>query len=278
MPSETDPIWEEQRQWMDSLSLWDDPADGREIELFLSRIRSKETWTVVVLAGGGYRFRAWHEGPGTGTWLAMRGISAAVVPYRVAEDRQPDGSEFGEGVHPQPLRDACRAIRVVRDHAEQLRLNPDKIAVLGYSAGGHLAGSAALLHEETREGDDLAGVWSGRPDAAAMVYPVVSLVPPFHGGSANNLLGLDSPREIRERSSLQFRVTEQAPPIFLAHTADDPVVPMQGVLDLASACRAAGTSVSCHVFPEGGHGYGLGRPGQAISEWPSLFLGWLETL
>lgn len=267
--------WRSRGERTKVLPLWDGMTDGRTLDVLLPRSvdRDDPPMTVVVLAGGGYGRRTWHEGPGTALWLAMHGFAAVDVPYRTAEDMP-----GGEPVGPRALADACRAVRVVRDHVGQFGLSSERVCVLGFSAGGHLAGSTALLHAETGAGDDLADRWPGRPDAVAMIYPVVSMVPPCHDGSWRNLLGPDASMGERERRSLQKRVTAEAPPLFTVFAQDDPTVPIRGAIELTAAYHAAGVPFESHFYPRGGHGFGLGldRAPGGVSSWPARFVDWLR--
>ncbi|MEM1186215.1 MAG: alpha/beta hydrolase [Planctomycetota bacterium] len=267
--------WRSRGEKTHPMSLWTSSEDAREIELLLPSTidRDDPPMAVVVLAGGGYGQRTWHEGPGTALWLAMHGFAAVDVPYRTAED-MPGGEALGL----RPLADACRAVRLVRDHADQFGLSPERVAVLGYSAGGHLAGSVAMLHEESNGTDDLANSWSGRPDAAVLIYPVVSMVPPCHDGSWRNLLGRNATIAERAERSLQSRVTSDAPPLFTVFAQDDSVVPIQGALELTRAYHDAGVAFEAHFYPTGGHGFGLGLdkgPG-GVSNWGPLLVDWLR--
>lgn len=276
--------WKTRGERTERLPLWNTASSGttdeRTLDLYLPGVASpaepsseSAPVTVVCLAGGGYSRRSFHEGPAVALWLAMHGFAAVDVPYTTAEDVPP-----GEPLGARPLLDACRAIRVVRDHAEQFGLSPQRIVVLGFSAGGHLAGSAAMLHAETDAHDDLAETWSGRPDAAALIYPVVSMVPPCHEGSARNLLGRSASEPERQSRSLQMRLTPDTPPLFLLHAQDDGSVPVRGTLELATAAQRAGVPCEAHFFPDGGHGFGLALDRPRLAAWPALLRAWLSSL
>ncbi len=264
--------WRTSGELTKRLPLWN---DGRSMDLLLpaSFDQDDPPMTIVCLAGGGYTHRSWHEDSPISVWFAMNGFPAVSVPYTTSVD-VPEGEPLGV----RPLRDACRAIRVIRDHADQFGLSPSKVAVLGFSAGGHLAGSAALLHPESDHGDDLAETWSGRPDAAALIYPVVSMVAPCHQGSVNNLLGPSATETERASRSLQLRVTPDAPPLFVIHSQDDQSVPVRGAFELASAYQELGLPLEAHFFPTGGHGYGLALDRPRLSNWSGLLLNWLRGL
>lgn len=264
--------WRKKGDHVKTLPLW---GDGRTLDLHLPTDidPANPPMTVVVCAGGGYTNRCFHEGRAIVLWLAISGFAAVEVPYTVAEDVPP-----GEPLGSRPLADACRAVRVVRDHAEQLGLSPERVAVMGFSAGGHLAGSVALLHNETDDADDLAKAWSARPDAAALIYPVISMVAPCHEGSVGNLLGKKATEADRLSRSLQTRVTPDAPPMFLLHAQDDPTVPVQGAAELSSAYLQRGISCEAHFYPEGGHGFGLAFDKPRLSAWPALLTAWLRSL
>ena len=264
--------WKSDGESVKPLPLWQNTTDERTVDLYLpmQRRAGAGDWLVVCLAGGGYGRRSWHEGPGTALWLAMNGVAAAEVPYRTTEDLAP-----GERLHPAPLRDACRAVRVLRDHAEQFGLSPDRVCVLGYSAGGHLAGHVATAWDShVDERDDLAGTVGARPDGAALIYPVISLVPPCHQGSSDHLLGKAAGFEARAALGIDRLVSERTPRSFVVHAQDDAVVPLEGALAYAGACRKAGVACDSHVFAAGGHGFGLGID-RAAPPWRDLLVAWL---
>ena len=234
---------------------------------------------VVVCPGGGYGTLATgHEGKDVAAWLNSLGVTAGVLRYRVAPNR-----------HPAPLLDVQRAVRLVRSDAAKFGVDPAKIGVLGFSAGGHLAASAATLHTaETRamnplaDADPLAAAVSARPDFAVLIYPVVTFTgDPAHAGSARNLLGADAPEELLERFSLQKRVTTETPPTFLVATGEDAGVPPENAVLFWNACRAANVPAELHVFGTGRHGFGMGGPdsesrGNPGPDWTGLCAAWLR--
>lgn len=224
---------------------------------------------VVVFPGGGYSGQAIDkEGHFVAGWLADRGVVAAVVPYRCG------APEFR---YPAPQADAKRAVRLVRSHAAQWGVDPAKVGVMGFSAGGHLAAITAVTGGEALPGitDSLAAI-SDRPDFAVLVYPVISLRPEVsHGGSARNLLGDDPPAELVARLSADERVTGKTPPTLLVHSADDPAVPAANPMRFFEACLRAKVPVELHLYETGGHGYGMWPTEGTVAAWPHALESWL---
>ncbi len=226
--------------------------------------------TVVVLPGGGYEMVSPDEGEPVARWLNTAGFTAIVVTYRVAPH-----------VYPAALRDAVRAVRLARSHGDDWSVQPDRLAVMGFSAGGHLAGSLATLGEDVAllGDDDLIGVLP-RPDALVLCYPVVTMEPPFaHEGSVSNLHGDLATDAQRAAWSLERRVTADTPPTFLWHPAPDAAVPVENSLVFAGALARHGVPFALHVFPTGQHGLNLATDEPLASAWPGLCATWLhETL
>jgi acetyl esterase/lipase len=223
---------------------------------------------VVVCPGGAYaRLAAEHEGQAVATWLNGLGVSSFVLKYRL--------KEYG---HPAPLRDVLRAIRIVRSNAATWKVDPARIGVIGFSAGGHLASSAATLFDapEGRTGAKLDEV-SARPDFAILVYPVISLKPPYyHAGSKLNLVGEKAAPDLVDHLCTDLQVTPRTSPIFLVHGGTDTSVAPENSVLFYSALRRAGVPAELHVYQEGPHGIGL-RPGYGpISEWPARCAEWLK--
>ncbi|MGD7652868.1 MAG: alpha/beta hydrolase [Verrucomicrobiales bacterium] len=227
---------------------------------------------VVIFPGGAYGVvAAGHEGDDYANWLNQQGISAMVVKYRVSR-KQAAGMQF-----PVPLLDARRAIRTARSNATEWNLDPEKIGVMGSSAGGHLASMCATLWDQTLElePDDPVDQLSCRPDFAILIYPVISLSTDWtHKGSRRNLLGTTPAPGLQEKLSTDLRVTENTPPCFLLHAADDPGVPARNSLEFASACLDHKVPVVCHLLSQGGHGFGLNGKGDSAN-WPRLLADWL---
>jgi acetyl esterase/lipase len=220
---------------------------------------------VVVCPGGGYRGRADHEGLPVARWLARRGVAGIVLHYRVFPYR-----------HPVQLTDARRAIRTVRSRAGQWNIDPDRVGIMGFSAGGHLAVSAATIDEDAFEPADEIDRLDARPDLFVACYPVVTFGPDAHVGSREALLGPDASDEMLSALSLESRVTASTPPGFIWHTADDNVVPPANALRLAEAMIEAGRPVALHVFPRGRHGLGLAEEEEtSVRTWPNLLEKWL---
>ncbi len=224
---------------------------------------------VLVLPGGGYCKRAPHEGEPVALKFNELGLHAFVLQYRVAPYR-----------YPAPQRDLFRAIKIIRCHAAEWGLIPDQLAVLGFSAGGHLTASGATLYDEVAvlTGDEADG-FSARPDAVIPCYPVINLTSPWgNRGSGVNLLGEEGmARREAEELNLETRVTSYTPPAFLWHTADDPVVNIKNSTSFAEALWKHGVAAELHVFPHGPHGIGLAEDYPDASRWPKLAARFLET-
>jgi len=223
---------------------------------------------VIICPGGGYvRLAAGHEGVEPAQWLNGLGVSAFILKYRL--------KEYG---HPAPLRDVLRAVRTVRANAASWGIDPAKIGVMGFSAGGHLAASAGTLFDapEGRTGAAMDAV-SARPDFLILVYPVIQLNSPVaHVGSRQALIGLSPAPGLADALSLDTRVTKDTPPAFLVHGGTDTGVPPENSLAFFAALRRAGVPAEIHVYEKGGHGFGL-RPGQGpVSDWPARCAEWLE--
>ena len=216
----------------------------------------------VVCPGGGYSVLAEHEGAPVAAWLAGLGMDAYVLHYRVHESNR----------HPDMLDDARRAVRVVRQSGAA------KVGILGFSAGGHLAATAATLFDAgVPDAPDPVEQQSSRPDCAVLIYPVITLRDPHaHAWSRSRLLGDDFSEQRVALLSPDEQVTQGTPPLFLVHSADDTGVPVHNSLLLASAASAAGVPFALHVFPSGGHGYGMGAAGTLESAWPLLCAAWLK--
>jgi len=222
---------------------------------------------VIVCPGGGYGCRVEREGEPMARWLNSLGLHAFVLIYRVRPYR-----------YPWPVLDGKRAVRVLRHQAEGLGVRPDQIGIMGFSAGGHLASTVATHFDEADAAAvDAVDAVSCRPDFAILCYPVITLEPPYaHMGSRNNLLGENAPEELVKNLSNHTQVTDQTPPTFLFHTADDPGVPVQNSLLYFGALREHDVPAELHVYEHGRHGVGLAPDMPELATWPGICITWLR--
>jgi acetyl esterase/lipase len=223
---------------------------------------------IVVCPGGGYGHLAMdHEGKQIAAWLNAIGVTACVLDYRHR------GKGYG---HPAPLQDAQRGLRLVRANAKRFAIDPARVGVLGFSAGGHLASSVSVHHDAGEAtADDPIERQSCRPDFAVLCYPVIAFGQPFaHKGSQRNLLGKQPDPQLVERMSSERQVTKDTPPTFLWHTSADRGVSVQNSLVYYAALHRAGVPCELHCFEQGRHGIGLGKDLPA-REWPQLCRRWL---
>jgi acetyl esterase/lipase len=225
---------------------------------------------VVVCPGGGYGGLAMsYEGIDVGQWLNDHGVAAFVLKYR----------HRGSGYqHPAPLDDAQRAIRTVRARAKEFAVDPHKIGILGFSAGGHLASSAGTHFDAGKpDAADPIDRVSCRPDFLVLCYPVISFTTPYtHQGSKKNLLGEHPEAKLVERMSSELAVTSETPPTFLFHTNEDTGVPPENSVLFYLALRKAGVPTEMHIYEKGRHGVGLAPKLPALSSWPERCIDWMS--
>ena len=244
-------------------------ADVPAITVYLPRTMAANTPAMIVCPGGGYgALAANHEGRQVANYLNSLGMAAFVLRYRL-------GPKYH---HPIELGDAQRAIRIVRARAAEWRLDPARIGIMGFSAGGHLAMSASTWTESvpTSPADDIDRA-SSRPDFAVLGYPVISMTAAWtHKGSRRNLLGDEPDPELAKRLSGELAVTKNTPPTFIFQTNEDASVPAENAVQYYLALRQAGIPAEMHVFEKGVHGVGLANNDPALAPWSSLLANWLR--
>jgi acetyl esterase/lipase len=259
----------------DEIRIWPDGTPGKQgdraqdvptLTPYLPEPGKRNGASVVIFPGGSYASLAVHEGKGYAEWFVSQGFAAYVLKYRL-------GSAGYR--HPAMLNDAARALRLVRAYARRDGLDPARVAVIGSSAGGHLA-ATLLTHFEAGKADakDPAERESSRPDLGILCYPVISLGEYAHAGSKKNLLGETPAPELVQSLSNELQVTKETPPTFVWHTYEDATVPVENSLLFASALRRAGVPFSLHIYETGRHGLGLGGTRGAAPPWASELLFW----
>jgi acetyl esterase/lipase len=228
---------------------------------------------VLLFPGGGYRWVVVDkEGYEMGRWLAARGYTAFVLFYRLPGEGWAAGPDVA-------LSDAQRAMRILRSRAVHYGIRPDRVVAMGFSAGGHLCGDLATRFDApTYAAVDAADRLSAHPDGAALLYAVQSMtLPTAHPGSRTQLLGAQASPALEHAHTPARNVTVRTPPCFLLHAEDDASVPVENTLEMRAALRAAGVLAETHLFPEGGHGFGLRlAAGKPVAAWPELFRHWAE--
>jgi acetyl esterase/lipase len=224
---------------------------------------------IVICPGGGYtRLAMDHEGKQIAEWLNARGVAAFVLKYRL-------GPRYH---HPAMLNDAQRAIRTVRSRAAEWNVDPRRIGIWGFSAGGHLA-STAGTHFDSGKPDaaDAVERVSSRPDLLILGYPVISMTQFVHRGSRTNLLGENPDPALMEELSNEKRVSPQTPPTFLFHTTDDQAVPVENSVLFYLALRRDGVPAEMHLYENGRHGVGLAPSDPILASWGDRLTDWLRT-
>ncbi|MBA3482721.1 MAG: alpha/beta hydrolase, partial [Pirellulales bacterium] len=246
-----------------------DTAKPPTITPFLPALEKRGGAAIVICPGGGYDGLAMEkEGRAAADWLRQRGVAGIVLRYRCG----------GENQQPVPLQDAQRAIRTVRHHAQRWGVDPRRVGILGFSAGGHLASSAATMFDagDAKAADQIARQ-SSRPDFAVLVYPVISMTPGItHDRSRKNLLGENPSEELTRQWSTDARVGDQTPPTFLVHASDDKGVRVKNSLLFYEALIAHGVPAELHLYEAGGHGFGLFLGKRPADAWPNALESWLR--
>jgi acetyl esterase/lipase len=262
---QTIPLWQGRAPG----ALGDAAEDVPTLTIYMPPNTTGPMTAVIVAPGGGYRTLSMNkEGRIPATYLNSLGIAAFVLKYRL-------GPRYR---HPVELGDIQRAIRAVRSRAAEWHIAPDKIGVMGFSAGGHLASTASTQFDRGNAASaDAIDRVSSRPDFAILGYPVITLAEPWtHQGSRTMLLGEDADISLARRLSTDTQVTADTPPTFLFHTNADTAVPVENSVYYFLALRKARVPAEMHIFKDGAHGAGMPMNDTALSEWPKVLGNWLR--
>lgn len=246
-----------------------------DIAVYLPARRNATGQAVVVCPGGGYGILAYDwEGTDVAKWLNANGIAAFVLKYRLPN------SKSNSTPHLSPLMDAQRAIRMVRANAAKWNIQENKIGIMGFSAGGHLASTAGTHFSAGNPASaDSVERFSSRPDFMVLIYPVITMSKiNMHTGSRNNLLGAQPDSALALHYSNELQVTKETPPTFLLHSTDDTAVPVENSLMFYQALKNQGIPAEMHIYPYGGHGFALAVGRGYLQTWTDRCIDWLKAL
>lgn len=269
------PLWEGKAPH----AVGDSPHDKPSISVHRAPEAKANGTAVVICPGGGYGFLADdHEGKQVADYFNGLGVTAFVLKYRIV------GKDRPGPLHPAPLEDAQRAIRLVRAKAKEFGIDPHRVGIMGFSAGGHLASSVAThFHTDPVSALDPIDMQSDRPDFAILAYPVISMKNGVtHGGTRKNLLGDNPDEKLIEHMSNELQVTKQTPPTFIFQTSADTAVVPENAIRFYTALKKAGVPAELHIYEKGRHGVGLGRDPKwtggekSIATWPDRLTDWLK--
>jgi len=245
------------------------------IEVYLPSKQSANGQAIVICPGGGYGILAYDwEGTDIAKWLNSKGIAAIVLKYRLPNSKS--------NVVPQlsPLLDAQRALRTVRANAQKWNIKKNQIGIMGFSAGGHLA-STAGTHFDNGDANaaDSVDRLTSRPDFMILMYPVISMSKTYmHQGSRNNLIGANPDTALAKYYSNDLQVTKETPPTFIVHATDDAGVPVENSLSFYQALKTNKVAAEMHIYPYGGHGFGLAVGKGYLNTWTDRCIDWLTSL
>jgi acetyl esterase/lipase len=269
------PLWEGKVPF----AVGDSDTDKPSLTIYKSPAEKANGTAVLVCPGGGYGGLANdHEGKQIAEFLNGLGVSAFVLKYRTANKERPGP------LHPAPLTDAQRALRLIRSNAKEFGVDPGRIGIWGFSAGGHLASSAGTHFDGgDKDAKDPINRQSCRPDFMILSYPVISMQDGVtHDGSKKNLLGPKPDEKLVELMSNEKQVTKDTPPTFIFHTTEDVVVKAENAILFYLACKKSGVPVEMHIYEKGRHGVGLGRDPQwtggekSVETWPERLKDWMK--
>jgi acetyl esterase/lipase len=263
--TETFPLWEHGAPG----ALGSGDQDTPTITVYPPLEGSRTGTAILIAPGGSYRMLALnHEGRQFANFFNGMNVTAFVLKYRL-------GPRYH---HPIELGDVQRGIRWVRAHSEKYGFKPDRIGLVGFSAGGHLASTAGTHFDDGKlDATDPIDRVSSRPDFLILAYPVITMLPPYaHEGSVANLLGENASLELRKQLSNERNVTAQTPPTFLLSTSEDTVVAPENTVEFYLALRKAGVPAEMHVFEKGPHGVGMDLENPVLGIWPTLLTNWLR--
>tara|TARA_R110002124_G_scaffold5521_1_gene35361 strand:+ start:297 stop:1172 length:876 start_codon:yes stop_codon:yes gene_type:complete len=225
---------------------------------------------VMICPGGGYAIlAASHEGSDFAKWFNDRGISAFVLKYRLPNEKGMSHQ------HEVPLMDAMKGMEIIRNNASKWNIDSDKIGVLGFSAGGHLAATLSTHYNLGKNASENA-----KPNFSILAYPVISFGDKFaHGGSKNNLLGSEKSEALIKYYSNELQISDKTPPAFLVHCMDDGSVPVENSIEYYLGLKKFKTPAEMHLYPQGGHGFGFRTEGKgSLAGWPAALEGWLRAM
>lgn len=255
-----------------------DPTDGNQFwitsvsrpSLAYYPANENSGTAIIVCPGGGYAGLTYmFEGTMTAQWLSSKGISAFVLKYRLPDDKYMKDRKNG------PLQDVQQAIRYVRANAKEYGIDPNKIGVIGFSAGGHLASTVSTHYNDNVYKSEYNV--SARPDFSILIYPVITLDPAeTHAGTREALIGKDADKALTDRYSSHLQVTEDTPPAFLVHALDDNLVPYANSIMYANALRAKKVQCEVHLYANGDHGLRVKKPTDTQAFWHDACEKWLR--
>ena len=245
------------------------------LEVFLPTKKSNTGRAVIICPGGGYHNVVYDwEGTDIAKWFNSKGIAAFVLKYRLPNTKSVKVS------YEAPLQDAQRALRIVRSQSEKWQINPNKIGIMGFSAGGHVASTLGTqFNNPNKFKETTIDSIFARPDFMILVYPVVTMKLDYtHKGSRLSLLGEHPSEALINQYSNELQVTQNAPPTFIVHSGDDTAVPVENSLNLYKALKDKGVKTEMHIYPEGGHGYSLALGKGYLQTWTDRLYAWLQSL